>query len=907
MKREIEQLREYILSERPEKATDHLVFPIFRKIFGKRFKRETEAENADIYIEGQLAVELKARYEDWQSGFFQALHYEKKGLAFSAICIIAHAFIGLWKLNDIPTFALEIAKKTNPQKSASEAGIINARKTNKGQKAEIIKNATICVRPYDKDSIFGDDLEIPLSEFVDALKNLDSVRRQINPQNFIQKIEHMKSFFDDPMEAVHCFYTILKFWDTTAIVPEPPPSDASYLFIISKNSKTTTTKTSERFKVNPRKQHDFRKFIESHYVFTNEGSGLTVDYYFSRFDEVISKLKPEYTRQHGIIFTDHNLSKFALWFVHHYYEKKLSDKYIVLDPAGGSGNLVTSWRGHLKHKIVSELQPELLKIIERRMKADPEHIEMGFTIVPKTTRNKGLNFLDKPASKYLNHLKKELKEKNLKIDKPIAFLLNPPYKSTDEPLSIRQKTGADYNIDKSIVELTGKDAEKERFLAFLGQIVNISKIQVKDNPDFEPIIMVFTPTAWLIPRPSYTKFRKEFDKYFKYEKGFIITGNEFFKIGGKFPISFTIWRFNYKPAGNKNAIKVRDFTSLVNEDLQLNWNSSLDDLNRNIRNIIRGSKSVLFSQIKPTIKEWCGQKMYDFKRSRTKKELSQDVVGGLPLKAPERDNIKTYGVVNSKYIGFMGDCTPVRVRQVNENRFSLDYEKRVWFRLDNDFKSLNRTRIINGPTDKYAYCAYNLDSAKKIFTWFALTKALNGRYPIFFNQHDIWKPNIKKELEKYFYSLCFSYGLAVNRCVVTKFEKDNPVEGAPEIFVDNPLCPTNIDSFWSKILDSEIVKNPPMAIELVNAVKKLYQVWGHNYCKGDKLEYVGLDDEPYFKYFDYPDFLTTYSGLVQIRKFAEVRRSDDLHELLQEIKERTKIVLDKIYRILIEEFEYFKP
>ena len=120
---------------------------------------------------------------------------------------------------------------------------------------------------------------------------------------------------------------------------------------------------------------DFKKFIEKHYVFTNEGSGLTVDYYFSRFDEVMARLDPEYIKQHGIFFTDSNLSKFALWFAKYHFPGNIDENYIVFDPAGGSGNLISSWRGKLKHKIISELQPDLLRTIERRMKVDPLHIE----------------------------------------------------------------------------------------------------------------------------------------------------------------------------------------------------------------------------------------------------------------------------------------------------------------------------------------------------------------------------------------------------------------------------------------------------------------------------------------------------------------------------------------------------
>ncbi|HJP64178.1 MAG TPA: hypothetical protein VJ844_12090, partial [Mucilaginibacter sp.] len=256
----------------------------------------------------------------------------------------------------------------------------------------------------------------------------------------------------------------------------------------------------------------FKKFVESHYVFTNEGSGLTVDYYFSRFDEVMAAIDPEYVKQHGIFFTDRNLSKFALWFAKHHFPGNINEDYIVFDPAGGSGNLVSSWRGKLKHKIVSELQPDLLRTIERRMKADPFHIDTGFTIVPKTSENKGLNFIDHPAADYLAELKKELKLKNVEFDKPLAFLLNPPYKTTDENQERREKTDAHYEIDPSILALTGEDAGKERYATFLGQILLMSKAQHKEDLGLNPVVMIFTPTSWLMPRSTFGPFRHQCTK-----------------------------------------------------------------------------------------------------------------------------------------------------------------------------------------------------------------------------------------------------------------------------------------------------------------------------------------------------------------------------------------------------------
>ncbi len=933
MENELKQFEKYLLDPGTENAKDHLVFPLFQKLFGSKFKKQSDAEGADTYIEGKLLVELKSDADDVFAGFYQALHYSKKGLAFSAVCVVAQKFVAIWKVNQIPEFAKKLWAEANPILAPNDVGVNNARATNKSQKGEILKAAIFKLDATDLEGLFKGNYDTKLNEFVMMVKNLDAERLLINPQNFIAHIELLEKFFPgDQMEAIHCFYAIVGYWDVTSKVGM---NELDEVFLI----RGRDSKVSEKLKIKPKFHAEFKKFVEQRFVFTNEGSGLTVDYYFSRFDEVITRIKPEYAKQHGIFFTDNNLSKFALWFVHEYFEKRLSDKYIVLDPAGGSGNLVTSWRGHLKRKIISELQPDLLKTIERRMKLDPDQLDGGFTIIPKTSKNEGLNFLDKSAEKYLNCLMNELKEQNFKFDKPIAFLLNPPYKTTDENEEVRDAVEAAYAIDPSILELTGNDAGKERYLAFLGQIINIARVQMGDKPATElnfdnpplpapldtkkvetPLILIFTPTSWLIPRTTYVDFRKIFDTYFKYETGFIVHAKEFFKLpSGGFPISFTIWSYQRNAKGNKNKVVLRDLTHLKNDDLAINWNQGVGNLEIALKDIIKGAKNICFDNSRGTIKDnipklldktgtLVRQTRYDFTRSPSDKELaSGEVYGGLPIKDPRRSNKKTYGNADGKFVGSMDDSTPVRVKMDTANRMSK-LPDRVWFRLDMAFLDANKSRCMNLPPDQKGFAAYDLQSAKMFFGWFGVSKALAGDYPIWANQMDIWTPNFsgKAAKEKEFYSLCFAFGLAENRCVVTKFEKDNPVAGAPEVLVDNPLCPGNKESFWSTTLDGEIVASPVLAGELVALVKQLYKKWNQNYTKGQFQYSVGLQDEPYFKYFDYKDFVTPHSGLIQIRKYAEIHNAADLLELFEKISAKTKEVREEIYRLLVEEFGYFE-
>lgn len=903
---ELESFREYLRSEDNEDAKRPLIYPLFKKLFPDKFKTESNSSGADVYVEGQLIVECKTDFSQWLEGFYQALHYHKKfGLSFNTIIVIAHKFIAVWKLNKLPEYAIILERTASVEKAPNVIGKENAKKTSNTNRVDIKNAAFYWLEPKDLEGdIFAGakNLTTESFEILKILNNLDSDRIQINTHNFINTIDKMKTFFEHPIDAVHAFYTIVAYWDITSTVAEKESGELSVVGFKG-------NRMSDIVKVPHKHVKDFRKFIETQYIFTNEGSGLTVDYYFSRFDEVLAKIDPEYVKQHGIFFTDSNLSKFALWFAKYHFPGNINENYVVFDPAGGSGNLVSSWRGKLKHKIVSELQPDLLRTIERRMKADPFHIETGFTIVPKTIENKGLNFLDRSAADYLAELKKAVKAStNLDIDKPIAFLLNPPYKNTDEKQEKREATESHYDIHPSIIELTGEDAGKERYLAFLGQILNIAHEQEKENHKLKPVVMIFTPTSWLIPRPTYVPFRKEWDKYFKYQSGFLVTSNEWFKLDGKWPLAFTMWVYEHNEKGNKNSIKLTDLTGLTKTDLNINWNDKDEVIDKELNKIIKKFKDVKLDNSRGSIKDALGQKMYDFKRDPTKAELEANVIyGGLALNDERRGNKKTYGISNSIHIGFMDDATPVRIKGTSE-RFKGSSISSVWFRLDSLFQDINKTKCFNGAPDKYGYSAFDLESAKSTFSWFTITKVLNGVYPVWANKSEIWLPNIKKGKEKEWYSLCFAFVLAENRCVVTVFEKDNPIKGAPEVFVDNPLCPTNKNSFWSTMLEPYVIAyaaKQSLALDLVEKIKELYKTWNKNYCKGQKKEHVGLHEEPYFKYFDYADFLTPHSGLIQIEKYAQKEGLADMQKLFEEVKALTKQVKAEIYRLLVDEFKYF--
>jgi hypothetical protein len=903
--KELRDIQKYIESNENEDAKRQLLYPLFTKLFPNKFSIESakNTHGADGYVEGQLIIEAKTNYTQWLEGFYQALHYKKKfGLSYNSILVICHEFCAIWKIKNLPDYAVMLSNTADANLAPSTIGKENARKTTNDNKVLIKEAAQYWLEPKDlKGELFNGrkSLITETFEILKVLNNLDSERILVNKHNFIHTIERMKFFFEQPIDAVHAFYSIIPYWDITSSVAENDNSES--IKIIGYSGK----KFSDDIHIISKYKKEFIKFIETQYIFTNEGSGFTVDYYFSRFDEVLAVIDPEYVKQHGIFFTDDNLSKFALWFAKNEIFETIHDNYVVFDPAGGSGNLISSYKGKLKHKIISELQPDLLKIIEKRMKADPWHIETGFTIVPKTSSNQGLNFIEKNGADYYQILEDAVLESTKKpLNKPLAFLLNPPYKNTDENVSAREKSDAEYGINAEILALTGADAGKERYLAFLGQILNICKAQTAVfetrglNPlQNKPLVMIFTPTSWLIPRPTYKPFRKIWDENFTYLNGFITTSSEFFKLKGKWPLAFTIWQYDptrgLNPLPSENKVKVLDLTKAKKNDLAFDWLDIDKDLNPLVKNFINKFDFVNLDNSRGDIRDMLPellrkeklvrQPRYNMYRNLNNEEKNQKVVSGFPLKDNRHSNYNVpYGFIDGKLIGFMDDNTPVRLRQEPSERMSNEPD-RVWFMLMTSFSSINLQQIHSGAANSRSYCAYDVLSSQALFSWYAISKSIFGRNPQWTNQYEIWQPNISEHLKIDWFALCYAFGLAENRCVVTKFEKDNPVEGAPEIWVENPMSPNNQESFYRTTLQNEIKKSKSVANELSTTIEDFYKYWNLKYTKGEILENVGLHEEAYFKYFEYPDFVTKDSGLIQIKKYADLNGCTDILEKITSI------------------------
>ena len=636
-------------------ANDHVIKSFFQEIF-PNFKSESEAQGADGWIPNQIVFEFKSKTNDWYSGFFQALSYE---LSFQLVVVVTYNFIAVWNKDDIdPEILNEISTRTE---TPSLRGPILAKKL----KAQ--KESTLNLSIWNTENIqsiftpIHDYYTEPFDQFIQILKKGQFCKTKITLNNFTKHIKDIKEFFlkteESKLKCIRAFYTMLPLWEENSI------------FTLSSNIDTQATITykdrSETIiDLNPAFRQKFIDYVKNHYIYLNEDEKY--DDFYTKFDKAIDVVDPQFRIQHGIYFTDKSLAEFALWCVKQHIPH-LGEEYLVIDPACGSGNLVNSWREplQLRHKVISEIEPELLHTVEKRMELDGYH-QGRITAIPKET-NKGLNFIDKSAESYFEFITEAIKGQD-SCEKPIAFLCNPPYRNDDDKNKANRVTT---KIDSKIIEMIGEDASSERMCCFLAQMKRICEWVETGTRKDDSFLLLFTPTNWLNNTPVYKKIRQEILNDFEDKFGFIVNSKEFFDVPGKFPIAFTIWQYVGKNSNldYNRPIILHDLTSIKKQFLIDTFKQS-DETDKIFKKRLDQSIKVPFGLEYQTIIQWLNIPMTDFKRDRRANEKNNQInSGGLPLNCSMRKNKKNYGESNGDRIGFMDDLTPCQTHSVSYSVF----------------------------------------------------------------------------------------------------------------------------------------------------------------------------------------------------------------------------------------------
>ncbi|RUR20589.1 hypothetical protein ELY21_00440 [Legionella sp. km535] len=655
----INGLIEY-LSSPDERGNADLIRNYFREMY-PQFKCETQANDADGYVPGHFILELKSKQQDWFKGLIQGLAY-KRHLDVTLIVVATHNLLAVWDVKDIPDQIVDEIYLS--QDAASKIGVQLAKKYE--TQARTIFNKALW-RGEGLTGIFSLDTDQVLREiklFEKTLKDSRKTRLKITTDDFTKILKEMVDYFINPIKAVSAFYSMIFGWTKESVVE------------FSKKSPEMASLRGEVINnLNPRKSAKFKEFVEKYYIHLRKDENI--DDFFAKYDRALDSVDRDFRIKHGIFFTDLSLSKFVLWYVKQSISN-LGEDYLVIDPACGSGNLVTNWRAplQLRHKIVSEIEPELLFTVENRMKGDAWHYGK-YTVIPRISEGKGLNFLTHSAVEYLDILKSYLPGKD--VNKPIAFLCNPPYRGDDD----QSASSVEYQIHPDILLLIGKEAATERYNCFLAQMKLICDQAPDSGLPEDSLLLVFTKSSWLTDRLSFEKIQNIITESFDFQGGLLFNSKEFFDVKGKFPIAFTIWKYRNK-IKQSNAVKrnvlLCDLTWVEKKKLQeMPWpinekndSTILDDLCKSIINDKRSIFVSLTSKHLKSIREWAGQKMLDFKRDRRVAEIGQMNVGGLPENDHRMANKKAYGDANGKFIGFMDDLTPCRVKRGRLDFLGLD-------------------------------------------------------------------------------------------------------------------------------------------------------------------------------------------------------------------------------------------
>jgi hypothetical protein len=791
------------LQEPAEKANEDRALAYFRKLFGEEFIRQKEARQSDGYVAGFFVLELKGRTTDWLSGLFQGLAYKNLNLDFGQIIVGAKDFLAVWSVDSLPE---QVRQEVSEQSGAPNTIGRKLAQKYASEKARYLKLA----------KWHGSDLTSPLvasspslvlaslKAFEDTLRTGRKVRQRITTENFTSYLKQMTQFFDpdQPIKAVRAFYSMVYAWtEHSTIQTSHKSADKAAL-----GGELITNLV-------PGKRLQFKEFVERHFI----PGESHYDEFFARYDEALDAVDPGFRIRNGIFFTDLSLSKFVMWLSKQYIPE-LGKNYLVIDPACGSGNLVTNWRSplELRHKVVSEIEPELLFAVEQRMKGDAWH-KGKFTVVPKVDENKGLNFLDCSAAEYLEEIRLALKEKGHRPDKPIAFLCNPPYRSDDDQTSTR----ITYDIHPSILAETGLDASSERYCCFLAQMKLVCETAKKSGLPGESLLLLFTKSAWLTKRVIFDEIRSKITGSFENVAGALVNGSEFFDVRGSWPVAFTIWRYKGEDADlhTGRSIPLLDLTALTKADLaQIPWGEpqKAEDA---CRRIAENARPAELGVSRLSIREWSGQTRRDFMRERRKAEKGERIVGGLPRNDPRQLNKKAYGEKDGSYVGFMDDLTPCRIKS--------SIVDRPWFRLNSQFMDAKKNRCFSGPPTHWGYCASDLDTAKKLFFWYALARTfLQRKYPMWVDADDMWAPFIPAHLQKQVFQTAFAIGFAENECVETWIPANEPVPGTPELIVNNPMTPLDSESFWASVLRPYATSAASAEVRrLVVAVTEVFAHW----------------------------------------------------------------------------------
>lgn len=852
-----------------EKRTEAGIKYWFEQNVPGHLTEDSSVEGApDGYTPGWLVLELKSKKENWLEGLFQGL--SRSSLNFKMLVVVAHRRLLIfpgpkevgpdWSEQKISQWNAIVREArtlgTSPNKVGKQ---LAAKYKTKGR--IFIEFSTFQWSPEDDEGALitaSQTADEAISVFHAMVTSFErsSARVEITPRNFAEILRSLLPFFDEALEkkfeVVHGFFRSMTYWNNKY---SPIPADDE----LQSDRVYLGGAYFEGLRADARE--DFCKAIQNYEVIETDKSK-----FYAHYDLAIDAVDPEYRANNGIYFTNEYLARLAITLSETHLGS-ISDKYIVFDPACGSGNLVTSWNHHLdlRHKVVSEISPILLKAFELRFQGKSTERKRGFTIIPKTSSGEGLNFVSQDASSYLERINSELKQSGHKLNKPLAIVCNPPYRNQKDIKDDFYK----YDIDPSIVKLVGSDGSKELFVCFLAQITEICRVAEENNFPPNSVVLLFTQSGWLTGKSSYSDVRDLFFKKFSYTSGFVVNSSEFFEGTKSWPLVVSLWEFSpNKDLNPAREVKFRNLLNLKRTELKQligDDNNDFDDLSnwgtddvfrRRLEKVLKNSEDIeivfnrAITKLKDNIPPQAGdgnqqisqdmmaKKYYSgglcfadekqlAKRKKIFKTRIQPIVDkNIELKklGKKLEKIPSFVVLGNpdgKNIGFSEGKQPYRTTRTYKND-----GKTLFFLMDTRFHKMNTSQCLSGVPPKRGHVVTELDGrSKMLIIGYAMAHSLAGAVPDQFNQFDMWVPTGTADQLTRLWELSCAFLFANNSCIECEVPKDHPIDGNERIYVTNPLSPLR-GTFWTDIISPLVRQSKdPAASIAMKATDDLFKAW----------------------------------------------------------------------------------
>jgi hypothetical protein len=288
--------------------------------------------------------------------------------------------------------------------------------------------------------------------------------------------------------------------------------DDNYLHPVSKR-KTIVTKS---FKDVPLKSRESFKSFFSH--FSNDYTPRQREHLTAVVDRLVQDVT---RRKQGEFFTPSIWVDKAHEYIASVFGEDWKEKYVVWDPAWGTGNLTRDYK--FKELYVSTL-----------VYADIETAnQMGYN--PEAAKFQ-YDFLNDPYE----YLPKGLKEA-IESGRQIIVLMNPPYATSGEFSTEKGKNKDKTSKTKVNQEMVNLKLDKSSMNLYSQFIFRFFKM----NEDFKSNISLcfFSPSLFLTGS-SFSKFRSLIFSKFGFDKGFLFDASNFADVSGKWSILFSILKNN---------------------------------------------------------------------------------------------------------------------------------------------------------------------------------------------------------------------------------------------------------------------------------------------------------------------------------------------------------------------------